>query len=68
MIEEERIAWMIITIVGLIYIIRPQIMIKIKVWAAKKIEGARYIPSKRTILFYRIIGFIIVAFGIRNLI
>ena len=60
---EKTIATIIVGGIGIIYLIWPQLLINIQIWTTRVILGARFEPTIRTKKAYRVIGFILLAFG-----
>ena len=60
---EKLIVSIIFVIYGAVAIAKPDWIARFQVWTNKKILGAKFVPSKRTIVFYRAIGFIFIVFA-----
>lgn len=58
------IAGLILLTVGLVSIIRPEIILRYRIWVAKKLYGADYKPSKRTFQVQKVFGLAFVILGI----
>ena len=59
--------WMFVVIflpVGLVFMIKPEWPLKWEIWQQKVFMGAKFIPSKRTILITRILGAIFAISGL----
>ncbi len=48
---------------GLLSLLKPDWMIRFKRWTTFWVEGAEYLPSRRTVLVYRILGVIFILLG-----
>jgi hypothetical protein len=52
---------------GLIALIKPEWLLKWEIWQQKIFMGAKFIPSKKTVIITRILGAIFAAFGLFSL-
>ena len=66
--KEQLMVGFILTVLGGLQVVRPDLMIKLQVWTQRKIMGAQYVPSQRTFNVVRMIGAIIMILGLINLV
>lgn len=66
--KEQLMVGFILTVLGGLYVVRPDLMIRFQVWTQRVIMGAQYVPSHRTFKAIRIIGAILIIMGLANLV
>lgn len=50
--------------VGMMVALNPESILKLQIWTQKVIMGAEFKPSARTKTIYRIIGLVLIIFGL----
>ena len=70
-LTEETISMLFVgilfTILGLLFAVKPDWLIKFQIWQQEKMMGAKYIPSKKTYTVTRAMGIIFLIMGIITL-
>jgi hypothetical protein len=61
---ERLIPGFVLLVIGGLYAVRPDLMIRFQVWTQKVILGATYIPSSRTYKITRGLGVVLVILGL----
>ncbi len=54
----------VFVILGLLYVLKPELIIRFHVWQQRVFMGAKFIPSKKTEAVIRIMGVFLLAVGL----
>jgi len=62
--EDRGIVLFIFVVYGLVAAFRPEWMARFQTWTNMKILGAKFVPSKRTLNWYRGMGILFLVLGV----
>jgi hypothetical protein len=54
----------ILMVIGGLYTVRPDLLLKFQVWTQRTIMGAKYVPSKKTYKIVRYFGILFLILGL----
>lgn len=64
MITEQTLIGFVMLSIGGLYVVRPDIVLRYRVWSQKVFMGAKYKPTKRTHKIIQAIGVIFMILGL----
>ena len=62
--SEDHIVAVIILVIGVLQLSRPELLLQFQKWTQKHIMGAKYEPTERTCVLVRVIGALLVVLGV----